>query len=223
MNSNCLKSVVLAVYLFLIMSCLQNPHDQSADLSTEDSLKIALKDSLRKMELAIEDSLRQAKRDSIEAALAYANRPWKISYLSDEFGYSTNEKCIVTQSDGLFSNSATSNSYLFAQIIITKIRTGILLHEYNRSKPPAKFIDSRWQKGTLLMRNSDGRTLKLPVVDSNWGHSGGLRFGGTLHPEIVKFFKASDGSIEIYIKDNFSSEYRFSINVLGFTDEYSLL
>jgi len=184
--------------------------------------KISQADSLKK---AINDSLIKAKSDSTVKAeaerQAYLNRPWKLGTFSDNFGDKTNEKYIETQVDGSFSNSATSDSYLFAEVLLKKNGAGIFLHEYNKSGASEKFIGN----AQVQMKNSDGKKLVINT-SKEWNHSGGILIENFISNEFSNFksfIKNSKGEIKVVIFDDYSSVYQFTIDATGFAEEFSKL
>lgn len=99
-------------------------------------------DSIRRVKDSIAAAEKRVKDPIAAVKEAYRNRPWKLNYFVDDFSERTNKAYIETSVDGLFSNSAVSNQYLYAEIIFTKTSAGIFLHEYKRSSPAEKFIGS---------------------------------------------------------------------------------
>lgn len=173
-------------------------------------------------EVAREEPLSQAERDSIDAAIAYANRPWQLGEFVDDFGDRTGDKFIGTTIDGTFSNSATSNSYLHVRLLVTKDNAGIFLHEYERSGPPQKFIGS----GTVMLRNSNNETISLRSTRT-WNDSGGILiingFVRSNFTELRDFLMKSVGEVRVVIRNEYSSVYNFTVDATGFTAEYNLL
>ena len=198
--------VTLVIY-FDIPAVIQKPPKQ---LSAEDSLS-----------LAISDSINQVRLDSIAAVRAYENRHWKLGNFVDEFGDLTGEKNIRTTVEGTFSNSATRDSYLYARILITKVNAGIFLHEYQRSGPAEKFIGS----GTIMLRNSNNEDLRI-TTSRSWGQDGGLLIDNSIRPnfsQLRNFLMKSVGEVRVVIRDQYSSVYNFTIDATGFTAGYIFL
>jgi len=199
-------------------------------ISEEIKLARQKADSLERVQFMRFDSIQRAKysitatekrvKDSIASAeKKYRNRPWKLDYFVDDFGESTNRKYIETYVDGLFSNSAVSNRYLYTNILITKTSVGIFLHEYNRSSPAKKFIG----KVTIRMKNSNGVILDGFTFDI-WSKNGGICIHqGDYYYELRDLLKKSVGKIKVVIRDEYSSRYNFTIDATGFSREFNLL
>jgi len=177
---------------------------------------------------SVEDSLIKLRRDSIAKVkaeeLAYLNRPWKTGNFVDNFGDPTGENFIYTEVDGRFSNSATSNSYLFVEIIIKKNAAGILLHQYQKSNPAEKFIGS----SEIQMKNEAGQIISIRSY-KEWNQKGGILIENW--PEISRysfsqfrdFIKKSVGKIKVVVIDEYSSVFNFTIDATGFTNEFTKL
>lgn len=182
-------------------------------------------------EQAILDSLANARQDSIKKAEAelkeIANRPWKAGYFTNEYGEQTKEKFIMTSVIGEFSNSATSNEFLLAEVLVKKTAAGIFLHEYNAQNPPQKFVGT----ARIKLKNSDGKELEI-FSSSPWNQGGGILISNFTLVEGAEsydfsgfrnFIKKSEGEIKVVIYDEYSSSYRFSIKSKGFVEEFELL
>lgn len=211
-------NIILLLVFFISSSCINN--SSNTRLSHADSLRIAR-----------EDSIAQVKKDSlakVEAERqAYLNRPWKIGTYNNEFGEPTNEKFIKTRIDGYFSNSATSNEYLYVEVMLDKDAAGIFLHEYKKSNAAEKFIGT----ARIKMKNSSGKTLQI-ISASEWNQNGGILIKNFTYvkgaesydySKFRNFIKQSVGDIKVVIYDEYSSTYRFNIDATGFIKEFSQL
>lgn len=148
---------------------------------------------------------------------------WEVKSFVDNFGDPTKDKYLVSFMEGKFSNSATSNSYLFVEILMTKKSAGIFLKEYDVTRPAQKFTSSV----QIQMKNE--RDEKLILNTSGvWNQSGGIKLdnniGDYYHGTFKKFrdfIAKSSGPIKVVIFDDYSSVYNFSINPSGFKDKVS--
>lgn len=186
-------------------------------------------DSLQQARLAIADSIEKAKEAEIAAKIAYQNRPWRVREYADEFGDLTGNLYISTIAHGTFSNSATRNSYLYAEIRVTKQYIGVLLTEYSELRPMVNFRGY----GRLSLRNKEGDTFTTSTR-SDWNKNGGLLFRDlystfsdeylhTRYTDLFNFLKNCDGEVRVVVNDRYSSEYRFTIDLTGFIDEFNKL
>jgi len=173
------------------------------------------------------DSINNAIADSIRKKNEYlASIKWHKGYYVDDFGDPTNNSFIKTTTEGIFSNSAVSNEYLYVEIYIDKNSAGIFLHEYSSSNPAEYFIDG---EGEMKLKNRAGNILTITSF-GKWNNSGGLSINNysyynapTDHTKLVNFLKRSIGEIKVSIKDSYSSTYFFVIDATGFTDGYNNL
>lgn len=201
-----------------LLSC--TTEKKRSSLSIEDSLKMVAKDSIAR---AKQDSIKKAELELQE----HLNRPWKAGYFTDEYGEATKQKFIKTTVVGNFSNSATSNAYLLAEVLIEKSAAGIFLHEYKDQSAPQKFIGT----ARIKMKNSEGKELQI-FSSSSWNQSGGILIknftmvrGAESYDfsNFRNFIKKSAGEIKVVIYDSYSSSYRFSIDSKGFSEEVDQL
>lgn len=160
------------------------------------------------------DSLAKAEA----AKKAWANRAWKLSTFTDEFGDPTDSKFIYTDAEGTFSNSAVSNRKLYVSIKVTTGAIGIFLHERQWSSPAETFIGG----GKVLFKNSKGEVLRVPA-GSKWNQSGGMKIDSGYLYDVREFLKTSVGNVKVVVQDDYSSVYNFSINANGYTSEFSRL
>jgi hypothetical protein len=166
---------------------------------------------------------RLAKADSARRAeIAYRNRPWKTGNFVDEFGKQTGKNFIYTEVEGVFSNTATTNSKLYVKVIVSKSSIGILMREYSINRPPEKFIGN----GTIQMRNSKDERITVQTR-GDWHHSGGLLIEDLYSEKSASSFRSfmrrSVGNIQFVIKDKYSSSYQFTIDSTGFIQEFNIL
>jgi hypothetical protein len=144
---------------------------------------------------------------------------WESKELLDEFGEASGVKCAYLSTYGTFSNSATSGSHLFVELLFTKNKAGILLHEYNDDKPAAKFIGGG---GKMKMKKSDGTDISISIT-GDWDKQGGLSISGSDYNKLKEFITKNDGEIKVVITDKYSSSYNFKINSNSFESELAKL
>ena len=142
---------------------------------------------------------------------------WEIGEYTDEFKQPTGKKYMVADAYGTFSNSATTNSDLYAAVQIDKDNIGIMLWEYG----------SYLVKGTF-----DYEDYNITILDDN-----GTKhyFTGTIYKSGTRvYFDDADRSavinlmrnnntLKIYLKSTkYSiSTYLFTINTKGFSSAYN--
>jgi hypothetical protein len=144
--------------------------------------------------------------------------PWKVMTYPGAQGEQAAKKYVKLEADGTFSNSAASNAYLNADIIVDKVNAGILLHQSKKSNPSEKFTGPVH----ITMKNAAGNELKL-TSSRAWNKAGGIMIerNNNDYSQFRIFMLQSDGIINIEIHDDSSSEYHFDINSAGFADAFS--
>lgn len=142
-----------------------------------------------------------------------ASSKWEISSFVDDFGEKTGDNFIWTHAEGTFSNSATKDSYLYAELLVTPNKAALYLHEYRKNNPAVKFIGG----GVIAMKNSAGKTIHLRRL-SDWNTSGGIKIRDVR--TLREFLKESTGKIKAAVKDKYSSTYKFTIDTEGYKYMY---
>lgn len=140
---------------------------------------------------------------------------WTINSFVDEFGEPGKDKFVQTTTYGTFSNSATANSYLKAEILITTKNAGIFLHEYHDNEPAQKFIGT----GTIRLKNQDAKDITIYSY-SEWSRTGGLLISDDNYKKLKAFILNSTGAIKVVVYDEYSSVYNFSFDISGFANNY---
>lgn len=142
---------------------------------------------------------------------------WDIGEYTDEFNQPTGKKYMLVDTYGTFSNSATTNSELYAAVQIDRDKIGIMLWEYG----------SNLLKGTF-----DYENYSITVLDeknTKYYFTGTIYKGGTRiyfensdRNAIISLFKSND-TLKIYLKSTkYSiSTYLFSVDTKGFDSAYS--
>ena len=95
-------------------------------------------------------------------ATANMGHLWEKSYYIDEFNLPTDEAFVVntTYLIGTFSNSATTDSNLFVNILVDKENIGIMLYEYGRNlvKNSSNNYDEEYD---IRMKTADGTIIDM--------------------------------------------------------------
>ena len=143
---------------------------------------------------------------------------WNIMTYPGAQSDQTAKKYVKCETDGKFSNSAVSNDYLNAVIIMDKANAGILLHQSKKSNRAEKFNGLVHIK----MKNSAGNELEI-TSSRAWNKSGGILIerNNNDYSRFRIFMLQSEGSINIEIRYDSSSVYHFEINAAGFADAFS--
>jgi len=143
---------------------------------------------------------------------------WKIMTYPGAKDDQTARKYVKCESNGNFSNTAVSNGYLNADIIVDKVNAGILLHKSKKTSPSEKFTGPV----RITMKNTAGNELKL-TSSRGWNKSGGILIerNNNDYSQFRIFMLQSDGVINVEILGDSSSVYHFDINAAGFSDAFS--
>lgn len=146
------------------------------------------------------------------SSLVFCN--WTQGTFVDDFGDSTGEKYIFKGGiTGFFSNSATKNSSLFVEILISSdSKVAIYLTEYSKNRPAVKF------DGYIKAKNDQGKLYSSTVFE--WNKSGGLSVYDK--KDLIKFLTNSK-EVKFYISDKYSSKYSFVLNTQGIKDALELI
>lgn len=141
--------------------------------------------------------------------------PWIVKNYVGANGESTERKYVRLDTDGTYSNSAVSNDYLHAVILVNKNNAGILLHQAKRSNPAEKFTGPV----RIKMKNSAGNELEL-TSNRGWNKSGGIMIeqNNNSYSQFRIFMLQSEGVINFEIYGDSSSVYNFNIKSTGFGD-----
>lgn len=148
---------------------------------------------------------------------------WVLRNFVDEFGHSSPNKFITTRYpiDGVFSNSATTNSILSAQLmIVDSSNISISLFEYNYSRVKS-FSRERY---IVKMKLDDGSI----ITDEGYIYEGGDRVyiggKGKSEKKIHRILKTNNKIDIVLINESDGSLYRFNVNnTRGYVDAYKEL
>jgi hypothetical protein len=118
--------------------------------------------------------------------------------------------------EGVFSDSISSEFNLSVELLFTKTVSGIFLHKYESSNSPLTFKDG----AKINLKNEFGGTLNFYTI-YKWNQEGGLRVSGPACKNFRDYLKQSFGEVKVIIEDNYSSKYKFTINTTGFSEAYN--
>ena len=144
---------------------------------------------------------------------------WSTGEFVDEFKQPTGEKYIITHSYGTFSNSATTNSNLYAAVQVTQEDIAIMLWEYNNN---------------LVKGTYDSNEYRITVLDSKGEKhyfNGNINKGGTRvyirsnqFLDMINLLKTEE-ELSFYLEFSkyTTSSYLFKIETRGFNEMLSLI
>ena len=182
----------LLLIILLIVGCSQTPsiypyyQDKYGDLNLEG--------------LPLEEIKNAKKPSPIEEAQTH----WSIGFYVDRFDEPTGEKYVWGHTNGVFSNSATTNSDLYVTFIIDKKNVSIKLYEYGRNHP----VKSGGSYDVIYKQNDNKH------YGSGFLGSDQLKLDRKDGMEVVKMFIKGD-EVQFYIDEfmgHSQSEYKFTIN-----------
>lgn len=160
----------------------------------------------------------KAHEQDVKISVPTKTGAWNLKRYSDSFGDETGDKYLVLIGDGVFSNSATSNSALKVVFFIDEDTFSFCLFEYGSS--PVKDDDAPYY---TRIKDSKGEITEFQLY--NAGQSGQI---GTAN--IEEFAKITDilkkgGEITVIMTYNKygRSDYRFKLNVDGFENAITLI
>lgn len=145
---------------------------------------------------------------------------WAMRYYVDDFDMPTDKAYIYNKNyfTGTFSNSATTDSKLYAMILVDKSDISIFLYEYGRSQ--VKNSSSRYADGyDVIIRLSDGKKVEYEA----YIYAGGDRmyFEDKDYNSIVNILKSGE-EIAIYIveQERTTTNYLFKVDTSNFADVF---
>lgn len=204
--------------------------DNSAIQSELESLKAeneALMSEMSDMQTTVEtEATTTVEETTTETTISEVtdNSPWKISYYVDDFGRETESCFIYGETQGTFSNSATSNSKLVVSFLIDRYL------DYNDEISDSVQI-ILFEYGSNAVNNfySEGKIYDIQVLEENdnvvyeegWLGSKGDRiyvWGDKDQNSIINAIKNNDTlTFRIDEQDGFSS-YIFDVDCTGFKE-----
>jgi len=147
---------------------------------------------------------------------------WSNSFYVDEFGEPTKKPYIGSNTiHGVFSNTATQNSKLNANFLISgQADISIQLYEYARKNPVKSYGDRANRNYSILVKDKDGKKLKLSA--KNWSER--LNFvksdSKILHKSLMK---GGVISFRIVNSDSYTDKYSFEIDATYYKNAYRKL
>lgn len=160
----------------------------------------------------------KARDQEVKISVPTGTGAWELKRYSDSFGEETNDKYLVLMGDGVFSNSATSNSDLKVVFFIDGESFSFRLFEYGSS--PVKDDDSAY---VTRIKDNEGNIHDFRLYNS--GQSGQIgAYGKETYDEIVDILKkGGDITVLMSYNDYGQSDYRFKLNVDGFENAIKLV
>ena len=143
---------------------------------------------------------------------------WQAGAYTDEFGQETKTKYMASiDYSGKFSNSATTDSKLYAALQIDKTSIGIILWEYGSRAVKGTF-DSEQYSITILDESGAKHTFTGTLYKGNTK----ILFGSADRTKLTNIL-SSNNSIQIHMKTSkyTVSTYLFKINTAGFDSIYN--
>lgn len=139
---------------------------------------------------------------------AQSNEDFKLKYFVDEFGDPTQNAYLFTTVEGVFSNSATTNSDLIVGILISKSEISLTLLEYGRSQVKGSSYTTYMVKMKLpndeIIEDEielDKRVNRFMLSDAFYWKKG----------DLVIFDGVNSAKFLIYDKERKYTNYLFSI------------
>jgi hypothetical protein len=144
--------------------------------------------------------------------------PWSVNSFAPKDGDSTSRKYVRYVTDGNFSGKTSTNGYLHAELLVTKVSAGIFLHESKKTNPMSKFNGPV----QITMKNTDDTELRM-TSNRGWNKSGGILIekNNNDYSQFRIFMLQSTGIINVEIIDADSTSYQFKINADGFSSAFS--
>jgi hypothetical protein len=162
-----------------------------------------------------------AEKERIRLANLDNTGIWRVQYYVDAFGEPTKEGYITNRGylKGAFSNTATQNSELNVNFLITNSSdVDIKLYEYARNNPVKAY---RAEDYTVLIQDKDGKRNTLKATNNSDRLSFGRDDSRTVHNALMK-----GGNIKFFITENDTptTKYQFEIsNADWYENAYSIL
>ena len=134
---------------------------------------------------------------------AQLNFEWETVEIVDEFGDVTGESAKSIYCSGVFSNSATSNSDLYARV--TEQNGMIIIQLFEYQSPPSVALGLDDALGKIKVKRSNG---EIEQYDAFAPESGGVYFTKDVGRDFLDLVINGDGEeITILIKEEDFSDY----------------
>ena len=144
-------------------------------------------------------------------------------YYVDEFNQPTKDGYVTNKSyvSGTFSNSATTDSLLYVQLLVDKEDIAIFLYEYGRNT--VKNSSSRYvEEYNITMKTSDG--TKHSLTGTIYCGGDRLFIDQKYEQKVLDALKSGE-TVSFYIvqSDRTTTTYLFSVNTSNFAEMYNSL
>lgn len=164
---------------------------------------------IEKEELALQKKREEEEKERIRLANINNTGIWSVRHYVDEFGEPTKQGYITNTSSikGTFSNTATQNSALNVDFLITNSsKVSIQLYEYAGNNPVKAYSSESYR---ILIQDKDGKRLKLTATN----YSDRLSFDKTASRQVHNvLMKGGSIKFKIYETDTPTTEYDFTIS-----------
>ena len=146
---------------------------------------------------------------------------WKVEFFVDNFGEPTKQGYIINHSKirGVFSNTATQDSKLDVEFVITDSdNIAIMLYEYAGNNPVKDYSSNQYE---ILMQDKDGKRFTLEATNYSERLSCGSSDSKKIHKALLK-----GGNIKFRIikKRTSTTNYSFSTgNTKWYNNTYKKL
>jgi hypothetical protein len=149
---------------------------------------------------------------------------WEIRYYVDEFNLPTSVAYIINSNpaDGTFSNSATTNSNLLAEILVDKYDVCIFLYTYGRSQVKNSSTRNS-QSYSITMRTENGN--RQEITGSMRASGDRITIDSAYRVRVINALLHGSGSVSFYIveTDRPSTNYLFSVETSNFEEVYWIM
>ena len=148
---------------------------------------------------------------------------FSIGYYVDEFNQLTSDGYVCNNSyiSGTFSNSATTDSLLYVQVLVDKDDIAFFLYEYGRSL--VKNSSSRYvEEYDITMKTADGTKYNLTGTIYCGGDR--LFIDSSYEQKVLNALKSGE-TVSFYIveSERTTTTYLFSVNTSNFAEKYAQL
>ena len=142
---------------------------------------------------------------------------WELGEFVDEFNQPTGKKYVASSAYGTFSNSATTNSKLYASVQVTSTDIAFMLWEYGSSLVKGIF-DSNSYSITVL----DSKGVKHYFHGRMYENSSRVYVDYSDKDDLLNLLKSGEKlSFYLVFSKYTTSSYLFSIDTTGFSSLYS--
>lgn len=161
----------------------------------------------------------KANKSEVNLMLPTKTGYWSLNYNLNEFGERTDERYLTLVGRGLFSNSATTNSNMYAILFITRNNYLIRLIEYG------SHVVKDDCAGTFRVKDSEGTIYSGRFKNSQEGYMSYSSFSEDLNfynlATILK--KGGDLIFSGTLEEYTTSRYVFTFKTDGFENAYNYL